>query len=152
MGSDTAFSYFKELEILKDLNEAESAAFLDLLVLAILADSKITDEELAQMDEELMRLPFVWDADVRERVTAHSADTRTFLEKHIEDHETITTFIKSFATKITEDDHREIALRMFIAITMSDGISELERNRCITLAETFGQSRESVDQLIEKLG
>ena len=151
MGTDTAFSYFQELEILKELDEEQSKAFLDLLVLAKFADTKVTEDELEQMDEELMRLPFLWDADVRERVVAHSAETRTYLEEHITDHETVTKFVKELGARITEEAHQTVALRMFVAVTIADGITELERNRCITFAEALGQRREDVDRLIEQL-
>jgi len=57
-------SYFDELESLKEMSIDANKAFMDILVLAVIADGEVTDEELAQLDEELLRLPFIWDKDV----------------------------------------------------------------------------------------
>ena len=146
-----AFSYFQELEALKTLNEEQCKAFLDLLVFATLADGKITEIELNQFDEELMRLPFLWDDEIRDRVIEHSANTRDTLEEQITDHDYVNTFIDDLATRIVTNEHRELGLRMFVAIVISDGMNELERNCCIRVADAFGRPKDEVDKLAQDL-
>jgi len=141
-------SYFQELEALKRLDEEESKAFLDLLVLAILADNEITDEELTQLDEELLRLPFLWDADTRERVVDHSAQTREYLESILGQENKIEIFVKGVTDRITNPDHRVVALRMFAAVVLSDGITDVERERVFDVGSAFGITGDTVDDLI----
>lgn len=141
-------SYFQELEALKSLDEEESKAFLDLLVLAILADNEITDEELTQLDEELLRLPFLWDADTRERVVDHSAQTREYLESILGQENKIEIFVKGVTDRITNPDHRVVALRMFAAVVLSDGITDVERERVFDVGSAFGITGDTVDDLI----
>lgn len=142
-------SYFQELEALKDLGEEESKAFLDLLVLAILADHDITDEELAQLDEELLRLPFLWDADTRERVVDHSARTREYLESILGEENKIEIFIRGLTDRITNPDHRTVALRMFAAVVLADGMTDVERERIFDVGRAFDVDSDTIQSLIE---
>jgi hypothetical protein len=149
-------SYFQELEALKGLEEKESKAFLDLLVLAILADEEITDEELEQLDEELLRLPFLWDAEMQERVVEHSAKTREYVESILGDEAQLNIFIKGLAAGISSGEHRTIALRMFTAVILADGITDMERERIFDVGSAFGfesdNVRDVIDDVLDSLG
>lgn len=142
-------SYFQELQVLKSLDEAEGRAFLDLLVLAVLADAEITQEELEQFDEELLRLPFLWDADTRERVVDHSAATREHLETIIGDDARVELFVRNLAETITSDEHRLIALRMFAAVVLTDGMSDLERERIFDVGSAFGLDSDVITDVVD---
>ncbi len=144
-------SYFQELEALKLLDEEQSCAFLDLLVLAILADAEITEEELEQFDEEILRLPFLWDEDARERVVAHSATTREFLENNIGDDQKIEVFVADLADKIETEDHRLVAMRMFTALVLADGITDVERERVFDVGRAFGFESDRIDAIISEV-
>lgn len=142
-------SYFQELEALKGLEEEESKAFLDLLVLAILADDEITEQELTQLDDELMRLPFLWDADVRDRVVEHSARTREYIESISGDEGQIDIFIRGLAEGISAGEHRIVALRMFTAVILSDGMTDMERERVFDVGSALGLESDVVRDVIE---
>ncbi len=144
--------YAKELEKLKQLDDSERSAFLDLLVLAILADAKITDEELEQMDKELLCLPFLTDPEQNKKAAVQIKKARTFLEGNIHNYEVIDGFIRELSFKLIDPTHRVIALRMFIAVTMADGTTELERKRCVFLADCFGWPESRVDEIQNQLG
>lgn len=141
-------SYFQELEALKNLSEAESKAFLDLLVLAILADDEITEQELVQLDEELMRLPFIWDNDMRETVVDHSARTREYLETIMDNPSKIEIFIKGVADKLASDSHRIVALRAFTAVVLADGMTDSERERVFDVGSALGFDSDTIAALI----
>jgi hypothetical protein len=142
-------SYFQELEALKGLEEKESKAFLDLLVLAILADEEITDDELEQLDDELMRLPFLWDADVRERVVEHSAKTREYIESISDDASQLDIFIRGLADGIPSEQHRIVAMRMFTAVILADGMTDTERERIFDVGSAFGFDSDTISDVID---
>lgn len=144
-------SYFDELDSLKEMSLDANKAFLDLLVLAVVADGETTEEELIQLDEELLRLPFIWDTDAREEVTEHSAKTREILDGHLDDHGVMSGFITSLAKRIDTAELRMIALRMFVAVTVSDGFTETERQLCQALGAAFGLEAGEVDSVIAKI-
>lgn len=144
-------SYFQELEALKNLDETESKAFLDLLVLGVLADEEISEEELAQLDEELMRLPFLWDEDLRDEVVAHSARTREYLEGLIHDESKLEIFIRGVADRLPEEVHRVVALRAFTAIVLADGITDDERERVFDVGSALGFESDVVRDVIEEV-
>lgn len=144
-------SYFQELEALKNLSEGESKAFLDLLVLAILADAEITDAELAQLDEELMRLPFIWDNDMRETVVEHSAHTREYLEGILDNPSKIEIFIKGVADKLATPEHRTVALRAFTAIVLADGMTDAERERVFDVGSALGFDSDAIVAVIDEV-
>ena len=136
-----------ELEKLNELNASERSAFLDLLVLGILADAKITDTELEQMDKELLKLPFLKDPEQNEIANAQLKKSRLFLEKNIHDYEVIDGFIRELSLKLIAPAHRTIALKMFVALPMADGTSDIERKRCVFLANCFGWGEAEVDAI-----
>jgi hypothetical protein len=144
-------SYFDELDSLKEMGMDSNKAFLDLLVLAVLADGETTEEELAQLDEELLRLPFIWDTDARDEVTEHSATTRELLEGNLQDEGVVRGFMSSLAKRIESEELRMVALRMFISITMSDGLMETERQLAHALGESFSIDAGTVDHLIAQI-
>lgn len=144
-------SYFQELEALKNLTESESKAFLDLLVLAILADAEISEAELVQLDEELMRLPFIWDSEMRDQVVDHSARTREYLEGIISNEAKIEIFIKGVADKLASDTHRIVALRAFTAIVVADGITDDERERVFDVGSALGFDSDTVAAVIDEV-
>lgn len=140
-------TYLGDLERLKQLDESERSAFLDLLVLAILADAKITDEELEQMDKELLLLPFLEDPEVKEKANLRIAKTKRNLRANIHDHDYVNSFVHELSFHLIDPAHRMIALRMFVSITMADGTTELERTRCEFLADCFGWPVSKVDEI-----
>lgn len=142
-------SYFQELEALKNLSERESKALLDLLVLAILADSEVSEGELQQLDEELLRLPFLWDAETRERVVEHSARTRDYVESILGDEGKLQIFIKGVADEIEAGDHRVVAMRMFIAVVVAEGLNDLERERIFDVGSAFGFESDVIAEIID---
>lgn len=144
-------SYFQELEALERLNESESKAFLDLLVLAVLADTEITEQELAQLDEELTRLPFIWNSEMRDEVVAHSARTREYLEGIVTNEAKIEIFIKGVADKLADEQHRVIALRGFTAIVLADGITDAERERVFDVGSALGFDSDVVTSVIDEV-
>ena len=144
-------SYFKELEALESLNVTESKAFLDLLVLAVLADSEITEDELSALDEELTRLPFIWDAEMRDQVVDHSAKTRAYLEGILTNDAKIETFIKAVAERLPNDQHRAVALRAFTAIVLADGITDGERERVFDIGAALGFESDAISSLINEV-
>lgn len=144
-------SYFDELDSLKEMSIDANKAFMDLLVLAVVADGDITDEELAQLDEELLRLPFIWDKDVESEVTAHSAQTRELLVNQLHEAGVLEGFLVSLARRIDTDELRQIALRMFIAVTHSDGFCEAEMQVCHGLGAAFGFDAGHVDSVIAEI-
>ena len=147
----STLSYFQELEALKDTDEAQNEAFMDLLVFTILADAEITDQELEQLDDELTRLPFLWDKEVRERVVDHSANTREHLEQIIGDPEAVTSFVEETTAKLTERDHQVVALRMMAAIALADGITEAERDKIYEVGHAFHVSDQAIEDVIEEV-
>lgn len=146
---EKTLSYFQELEALKDLDVEQNKAFLDLLVFAVLADEEITDDELVQLDEELARLPFLWDDEVRDEVIDHSTKSREALESHIENEEFIGDFLQNIADAISDPDERVVALRMFAAVVLSDGITAQERQRCYQIGELLDFHIAEVDEFID---
>lgn len=146
---EKTLSYFQELEALKDLDVEQNKAFLDLLVFAVLADEEITDDELVQLDEELARLPFLWDDEVRDEVIDHSTKSREALESNIENEEFIGDFLQNIADAISDPDERVVALRMFAAVVLSDGITAQERQRCYQIGELLDFHIAEVDEFID---
>lgn len=144
-------SYFDELDSLKEMSIDANKAFLDLLVFGVLADGETTEEELAQLDEELLRLPFIWDEDARNEVTDHSAKTREILEGNLNDHGVIEGFLESLARRVETQELRMIGLRMFVAITVSDGFTETERQFCHAIGSAFGFDPSEVDSVIAQI-
>lgn len=144
-------SYFKELEALESMTVEESKAFLDLLVLGVLADTEITEEELAALDEELTRLPFIWDAEMRDDVVDHSARTREFLEGIITNDAKVETFIRALAERLPNDQHRAVALRAFSAIVLADGITDDERERVFDVGSALGFESDAISSLINEV-
>lgn len=144
-------SHFNELEVLKESSVEENKAFLDLLVFAVLADTEVTEEELRSLDEELLKLPFVWDSDAREEVTNHSAVVREFLEENIEDEAEVSAFLRTISDMITDEDHRVVAMRMYAAVATSDGLDELEISRARELGACFGWPSTKVDEILAQI-
>jgi len=144
-------SYFDELDSLKEMSLDANKAFLDLLVLAVLADGETTEEELAQLDEELLRLPFIWDTEARDEVTEHSAKTREILDGNLEDRGVMSGFMSSLSKRIETQERRMIALRMFVSVTVSDGFTETERQLCQALGSAFGMEAGEVDSVISQI-
>ncbi len=144
-------SYFQELEALENLTESESKAFLDLLVLAVLADDEITEVELQQLDEELTRLPFIWDSGRRDTVVDHSAKTREYLEGIVDNEAKIEIFIKGVADKLVSEVHRIVALRAFTAIVVSDGVTDAERERVFDVGSALGFDSDTVAGVIDEV-
>ncbi len=144
-------SYFDELETLKEMSVDANKAFMDTLVLAVVADREITDQEIEQLDEELLRLPFIWDEEARDEVTEHSATTRKLIEENRDDPGVMEGFLDSLAKRIQEPDHRMVALRMFAAVAHSDGLTEEERQLALALGEAFGFEAGVVDQVMGEI-
>lgn len=142
-------SYFQELEALKNLSERANKALLDLLVLAVLTDSEVSEGELKQLDEELLRLPFLWDTETRERVVEHSSRTRDYVESILGDEGKLQIFIKGVADEIEGDEHRVVAMRMFIAVVVADGINDLERERIFDVGSAFGFESDVIAEIID---
>lgn len=151
MLQEHVMSYFGELNSLKEMSIDANKAFMDLLVLAVIADREITDEELAQLDEELLRLPFIWDKDVEAEVTAHSAVTRETLTNQRDEPGVMGAFLRSLADRIDTAELREIGLRMFIAVTQADGFVEEEMQMCHALGAAFEFESGRVDALIAEI-
>lgn len=148
---EKTLSYFQELEALKDLDVDRNKAFLDLLVFGVLADEEITDDELVQLDEELARLPFLWDDDVRDEVVDHSAKSRTELENNLDDEDFIADYLKKVAGTIDDQDERIVAMRMFCAVVLSDGITAQERQRAFQVGDLFGFHQAEVDEILTEV-
>ena len=147
----SVLSYFQELEALENLTESESRAFLDLLVLAVLADAEITELELEQLDEELMRLPFIWESDLRDSVVEHSARTREYLEGIVDNSAKVEIFIKGVADKLENETHRIVAMRAFTAIILADGMADAERERVFDVGSALGFDSDVVSALIDEV-
>ncbi len=144
-------SYFDELESLKEMSIDANKAFMDILVLAVIADGEVTDEELAQLDEELLRLPFIWDKDVEAEVTQHSSLTRELLTNQRGEPGVMEGFLESLAHRIDTQELREVALRMFIAVAQSDGFREDEMQMCHAIGDKFGFDGSAIDSLIAEI-
>ena len=144
-------SYFDELESLKEMSIDANKAFMDILVLAVIADGEVTEEELAQLDEELLRLPFIWDKDVEAQVTEHSALTRELLSTQRDEPGVMEGFLNSLAHRIDTQELREVALRMFIAVAQSDGFRENEMQMCHAIGDKFGFDGSAIDSLIAEI-
>lgn len=144
-------SYFDEVESLKGMSIDANKAFMDLMVLAVLADREVTDEEIMQLDEELLRLPFIWDEEARDEVTDHSAETRALIEKGRDEPGVMEGLMDSLAKRIETEEHRQIALRMFIAVAQSDGFTEEERQLCHAIGSTFEFEAGHVDAVITEI-
>jgi len=144
-------SYFDELESLKGMSIDANKAFMDILVLAVIADGEITEDELAQLDEELLRLPFIWDKEVEAEVTEHSALTRELLTNQREEPGVIEGFLDSLAHRINTEELREVALRMFIAVAQADGFRENEMQMCHAIGDKFGFDGSAIDSLIAEI-
>ena len=151
MLQDHVMSYFDELDSLKEMSIDANKAFMDLLVLAVIADGEITEEELGQLDEELLRLPFIWDKEVEADVTAHSAVTRELLTNQRNEPGVMDGFLESLAKRIDTQELREIGMRMFIAVTQSDGFCEEEMQMCHALGAKFHFEAGHVDSLISEI-
>lgn len=141
-------SYFDELETLKEMSMEANKAFMDVLVLAVVADREITDEEIEQLDEELLRLPFIWDEDARDEVTTHSATTRSIIEERRDDPGVLEGFFESLAERIADPEQRLVALRMYAAVVHADGLTEEERQIALALGECFGFEAGEVDRVM----
>lgn len=144
-------SYFDENESLKSMSMDANKAFMDLLVLAVIADEEVTDEEIEQLDEELLRLPFIWDNDAREEVSSHSAATRELLEDSRDRPGVMESFIVSLAKRIQTEEHRRIAMRMFIAVAHSDGFNEQERQLVHAVGAAFEFEAGIIDHFIHEI-
>ena len=148
---NNVLSYFDELETLKEMGLDTNKAFMDLLVLAVIADRDITDEEIVQLDEELLRLPFIWDEETRNEVVDNSATTRKLIEENRDKHGVMDGFMASLAKRIESADHRRVAMRMFIAVTQADSFAEEEHQLCQTVGHAFGFEAGEIDHMIQEI-
>ena len=142
-------SYFNETESLLNMSIDANKAFMDLMVLAVFADREVTEAELEQLNEELLRLPFIWDNDARDAVTEHSSKTREILEQGRDNAETVSKFIQSITDRLPSSELRTVALRVFIAIAVSDGFDTEEKQMTQRVGQSFGFSSAAIDDLIQ---
>jgi uncharacterized tellurite resistance protein B-like protein len=143
---------FDNVEHLGDLNLQQNKAFLDVLILAVYADGFASEEEVTQIEAELVKLPFVADADRRDEVTSHGVSTRNLLEESFDDSDALGRFTASLAEVITAREHRIAAMQMFATICYTDGLDARELEVARLLGHALELSDDDVHDILEAVG
>lgn len=133
---------------LSSFSEEESKALADLSVLVMMADSRVTDEELAELSESLRELPFQSDRDVEEVLGEHMADARDDVEGILGDEDAVEAYVVQRAEIIESDEHREAALEKLAELIYSDGAAADEESILHRIGDAFGMERQRVQDAL----
>lgn len=136
--------------VLQDLSAAESRAFVDLLILAVLADEQITEEELVGLAEQWGQLPFAGDAQLEEVMGDHGYKTREFLEQNMSDDAAIDAFLRERVRPLERLEVRRAALRMVAIVSLADGFDEAEARLCRKLGDALNLSGAVVQEVLDE--
>ena len=133
---------------LSSFSEEESKALADLSVLVMMADSRVTDEELAELSESLRELPFESDRDVEEVLGEHMEQARDEVEGMLGDDDAVGEYVAERAAIIDSDDHREAALEKLAELIYSDGAAADEESILHRIGDAFGMERQRVQDAL----
>ena len=142
---DNITAFFADDERLAELDTEQSKAFLDLLILAVFSDGRISEEEIVGLDAELARLPFANDELLQQEVGDHGVATKERLIATANDDEAIGRFLDDVAQRIGDDTElRKKALAMAYAIAIADGLQRDEARVCLQLGRAFGFEQQEI--------
>lgn len=133
---------------LSSFSEEESKALADLSVLVMMADSRVTDEELAELSESLRELPFESDRDVEEVLGEQISQARDEVEGMVDDADAVGEYVAARAETIESDDHREAALEKLAELIYSDGAAADEESILHRIGDAFGMERQRVQDAL----
>ena len=137
---------YKDENILSNLTQGETRAFVDLLILTVMADNVITEEELEGLAEQWGQLPFADDSNLEDMMGEHGYTTREYLEACGNDDEAISKFLVESTEPLKTHDVKMAALRMVAIVSLSDGVDETEQK----LVRQLGSALDLEESEIEK--
>lgn len=142
---------FKDEDILSNLTQSETRAFVDLLILTVMIDNVITEEELEGLASQWAQLPFADDANLEDSMGEHGFATREYLEEYGNTAEAIQSFLNECTEPLKTRDVKLAALRMVAIVSLSDGVDESEQQLTRQLGEALDLPSEDIDSTIEEI-
>ncbi len=125
----------------------ESRAFADLAVLIMLADERVTTQELEELSALLEALPLGDEDEIEEKMADHLAYSRQTVERAM-DEEEVDMFIQQTSAKIVGREHREHALELLAVLAYSDGVAASEEDICYRIGRAFGFDDDAVEDAL----
>lgn len=133
---------------LKSLDLKQSEALLDLLLLAVMIDERVSDDELERLGTELQKLPFEDDADIQDRLGGHAAQTRDKIENILAEGGNTDSLIEAAAAALTEHEHRREAMKIIAVVSYADGIDKVEEKLLHKVGKAFGFDADEVERFL----
>jgi hypothetical protein len=142
------WSQYTPPSTLKELDLAQSTALVDLLLLTVMVDEKVTDDELKRLAKELEKLPFENEADIQHKIGAHAAQTRDAIEALLAEGGSVDGFIEAAASKLTEAEHRREAMKIIAVVSYADGIASDEEKLFHKVGKAFGYGPDEIERFL----
>lgn len=135
-------------KVFADFTLEESRAFVDLTVLVMMIDERISDVELEELSAQLTGLPFDSEEDIERHLADHIAYSRQTIEQVLGDDAAIDEFIAQTTAKIEEGTHRRHTLELLAAMAYSDAVDPAEEDICHRVGRAFGFDDQAVDAVL----
>lgn len=147
--------YFRDVhpnwDLIANLDEEKATAVLDLLLLTVYIDEKLTAEEVKLLTEEWEYLPFVKIGDHEANLKRRLMETHSFIKRITDSPKLFEDFLEDI-TETFDDQDLEIAVFRLVAIVASaDGFDERELELCDALGASFGLKVDTINDILRSV-
>lgn len=133
---------------LEEMDDAQRVALLEMLVTGVLADGKVTPDEVRRFDEIVLELPWGMDRPVLEAVVKGTQERVAALQTA----EEIRDFVIAMATRVQSATLRDKLVFTMASVMSADGeIHRLEKNVLGMFVLAFGITRERLAAIKDAL-
>jgi hypothetical protein len=134
--------------IVSDFSLEESRAFVDLAVLVMMVDERVTTEELEKLSDQLAALPFEDVEEIEQALGDHIAHARKTVKQALGDKDAVDEFIEETSAKIDGKEHRIHALELLANLAYSDDVDVSEADVCHRIGEAFGLDEDRIEHAL----
>jgi hypothetical protein len=135
-------------DVINDFTLEESRAFVDLAVLVMMADERVTNEELEELSDQLSMLPFEDADEIEAELGDHIAYARDTVAQALDDDDAIESFIDETTAKIDGDEHRVHVLELLANLAYSDDVDLAETDICYRIGEALGFDEDQIEDAL----
>lgn len=147
--------YFEDVhpnwELIENLEAAQARATLDLLLMAVYVNDKVTEDEVDVLTEEWKKLPFVGPPDSAEELTDRLHDTHSSLNRIAQNPDLFDSFLDQTVEMIDDEDVQMAVYRLVVIAASADGFDDAELDLCEAVGHKFGLERDTIDDLVRSV-
>jgi transcription initiation factor IIF auxiliary subunit len=135
-------------DVIKDFNLEESRAFVDLAVLVMMVDERVTNEELEELSNLLAALPFEDAEEIEQKLGDHIAYARQTVQQALGDDGSVDDFIEETSAQIEGEAHRVHTLELLAHLAYSDDVDLAETDVCHRIGQAFGFDDDQIEDAL----